>query len=290
MKVGIGTIRSDYSGFDALAAVAKSSKELFLDSLELDFSGCRFFEANMAAPLYAVLTGIYDNLNRVAVENLPAATEIILRKNQFLTRFGFPVEYDSNLTTVPFKIFKINAGEQFSDYLESYMQGKGIPPMSVGLTKKFRQSLLEIFQNASIHSVSAPGIFACGQFFPQKNRIDFTIADAGVGIRQNVRNYLGNQGISSCEAIKWALQEGHTTRTGKHPGGLGLKLIKDFINLNKGKIQIVSRYGFYQFTVKAENYVKMTNDFPGTCINIEINTNDPCRYCLKSELKATDIF
>jgi hypothetical protein len=60
--------------------------------------------------------------------------------------------------------------------------------------------------------------------------------------------------------------------------------------LNQGKIQIVSRHGFYQFSVQGEKIKKMTHDFPGTCVNIEINTNDPCKYCLKSELQDEDIF
>jgi signal transduction histidine kinase len=290
MKAAIGTIRSDFSGFGALAAVAMQAKGLVLDALELDFSGCSFFEANMAAPLYAILAHNYDRLNRVDLTNLRPAIQTILRKNQFLTRFGFSEEYDANETTLPFKIFKLSAGEQFADYLDRYMQGRGIPQMSIGLTKKFRQSLFEIFQNAALHSRSQQGLFACGQFFPSKNRIDFTIADAGIGIRENVRRYLKNKKISSCKAIEWALEEGHTTKTGRQPGGLGLKLIKDFIRLNKGKIQIVSRFGFCEFTFKGEKINKMDHDFPGTCVNIEINTHDPHGYCLVSELKAADIF
>lgn len=290
MKIEIKTIHSDYNGFDALAAVAMKSRDLVLETLELDYSGCGFFEANMAAPLYAVLARSYDRLNTVELKGLKPAVETILRKNHFLTRFGFFQEQGWNQTTLPFKIFKLGAGEQFADYLERYMQGKGIPEMSKGLTKKFRQSLFEIFQNAALHSQSEQGIFACGQFFPGKKRVDFTIADAGIGIRQNVRKYLRNSKISSCKAIEWALEEGHTTKTGRQPGGLGLSLIKDFISLNKGKIQITSRYGFYQFTHAGESIRKMDHDFPGTCVNIEINTNDPHKYSLKSELRATDIF
>jgi hypothetical protein len=37
--------------------------------------------------------------------------------------------------------------------------------------------------------------------------------------------------LDSCEAIKWALTEGNTTKEGDQPGGLGLKLIKDFIQM-----------------------------------------------------------
>lgn len=106
--------------------------------------------------------------------------------------------------------------------------------MSQALNKRFLQSLLEIFQNAAIHSQSGPGVFICGQFYPQKQRLDFTIADAGIGIRENVRQYTGRPKMNSCDAIRWALEEGNTTKTGKQPGGLGLKLLKDFICLNKG--------------------------------------------------------
>ena len=60
MKVGIGTIRSSFNGFDALGAAATDTKDLFLDTLELNFAGCRFFEANMAAPLHVILALNYD--------------------------------------------------------------------------------------------------------------------------------------------------------------------------------------------------------------------------------------
>ena len=197
---------------------------------------------------------------------------------------------DTNQTAVPFKIFKLQAGEQFYDYLESYMHGKGIPTMSEGLTKRFRQSLFEIFQNAAIHSKSGSGIFTCGQFFPQMHRLDFTVADAGVGIRENVRNYTGNAKMGSCTAIEWALTEGNTTKTGNQPGGLGLKLLKDFIRMNRGKLQIVSRFGYYEFSATGDGCIKLDHDFPGTCVNIEINTQDTSNYCLKSELSSDDIF
>lgn len=289
MHIKINTIRSNYEGFDQLSSIATETKELVLDTIDLDFASCGFFEANMAAPLYTILARNYDRLNDVELKNVSPSIQKILRKNHFLTRFGHDDAYDHYQTTLPFKIFKLGAGEQFFEYLESYMQGRGIPEMSPGLTKKFHQSLLEIFQNAKVHSHSELGIFACGQFYPFKTRVDFTIADAGIGIRQNVRKYLHDKTISSCAAIEWALHEGHTTNIGPHPGGLGLKLIKDFIRLNQGKIQIVSRHGFYQFTCQGEESRKMTHDFPGTCVNIEINTNDPCRYFLKSELQDVDI-
>lgn len=290
MQINIGTIRSNYCGFDSIGHIAKQTKALFWDSVELNLSLCSFFEANMAAPLYSVIAQLRDDLNDVSISDVPTGVKTILRKNKFLTVFNQSELTDTNQTTLPFKIFKLNAGDQFSDYLDTFMKGRGIPVMSEGLTKRFRQSLFEIFLNASIHSDSKSGIFVCGQFYPQKHRMDFTIADAGIGIRENVRKYTGIEKLNSCKAIEWAMTEGNTTKTGRQPGGLGLKLIKEFIQMNKGKIQIVSRYGYFEFHANGESIQKMNNDFPGTCINIEINTEDRSSYCLKSELTSEDIF
>ena len=290
MRFNIGTIRSDFRGFDAIADIAGKTKGVWLEPIEFDFSSCSFFEANMAAPLYTVIARLRDDLNDVSISNVPSGVNTILRKNKFLSVFNQPDLSDTNQTTLPFKIFKLSAGDQFNDYLDTYMKGRGIPTMSKALTKRFRQSVFEIFLNATIHSQSAPGIFICGQFFPNKQRLDFTIADAGVGIRENVREYTKRLNLSSCEAIEWAMTEGNTTKTGNQPGGLGLKLIKDFIRMNGGKIQIVSSSGYYAFSAKGETMQEMGNDFPGTCINIEINTADTRSYILKSELKSEDIF
>lgn len=290
MLIPIGTIRSNCNGFDAIAEIAVKTKNVWLDSVEFDFSLCSFFEANMAAPLYAVIARLRDELNDVTITNVPAGVSTILRKNKFLSVFNQPELTDTNQTTLPFKILKLTAGDQFNDYLDVYMRGRGIPTMSEALTKRFRQSLFEIFLNATIHSQSKAGIFVCGQFYPNKHRLDFTIADAGVGIRENVRRYTRKPKLNSCKAIEWAMTEGNTTKTGNQPGGLGLKLIKDFIQMNGGKIQVVSRYGYYDFSANGESIRKMRNDFPGTCINIEINTDDTGSYCLKSKLKSEDIF
>jgi len=290
MKLNIGTTKSNCNGFDNIAHIAKQTQALFLDAVELDLSFCSFFEANMAAPLYAVIARLRDELNDVTITNVPVGVSTILRKNKFLSVFNQPELTDTNQTTLPFKILKLTAGDQFNDYLDTYMRGRGIPTMSEALTKRFRQSLFEMFLNATIHSQSKAGIFVCGQFYPNKHRLDFTIADAGVGIRENVRRYTGNEKLNSRKAIEWAMTEGNTTKTGNQPGGLGLKLIKDFIQMNGGKIQVVSRFGYYKFSANGEFTQKMNNDFPGTCINIEINTEDTSSYCLKSELKSEDIF
>lgn len=290
MKLSVPTIRSNMYGFSEIAHLAELSKNLWFDDVILSFDHCGFFEANMSAPLSVVIANLRSRVNDVDIQGVSTKIGNILKKNHFLSTFNMEALHDTNQTTLPFKKFKLGAGEQFNEYLEQYMRGRGIPTMSVSLSKRFRQSLLEIFLNASIHSGSEFGIVVCGQYFPNKNRLDFTIVDAGIGIRENVRRYTGNQQISSCAAIEWALTEGNTTQTGPQPGGLGLKLLMDFIRLNRGKLQIVSRFGYYEFQADGGSFSKMAHDFTGTCVNIEINTRDPASYCLRSELTNEDIF
>lgn len=283
-------VRTDRLGYEQIANLAASTKDLNFGRLEIDFSQCSFFEANMAAVLGAVLARVTDNLNKVEIANLPRSIETILRKNRFLVQYGFSPLDDSNQTTLPFRRLKMSDGSLFADYLDQYLRGRGIPPMSPGLTRAFKQSIFEIFHNSVYHSHSRLGVFACGQFFPNKKRLDLTIADAGVGIRTNVRDHLKNNKISSVGAIRWALDEGNTTRTGKLPGGIGLKLLKEFTKNNGGRIQIASRYGFYEYDGGNEKFGKLAADLPGTSVNLEVNTADTSEYSLLSEVSADDIF
>jgi hypothetical protein len=290
MKIQVSTTRNNFYGFSEIAKIAEQVDSLSQDAVELDFCYCSFFEANMVAPLYSVIARLRSHLNDVSVCNINTQTENILKKNHFLTAFNMPVLQDTYQTTLPFKIFKLNANEQFYDYLERYMNGKGIPKMSQKLTKRFRQSLLEIFSNATIHSESDSGVFACGQVYPKKHRLDFTFADAGVGIVENVRNYTKSPNLNSCDAIRWALAEGNTTKQGRQPGGLGLNFIQEFVRINGGKLQIVSDGCFYELSAKRSIFREMPSAFPGTCVNLEINTEDTNSYCLQSEVNNSSIF
>lgn len=67
-------------------------------------------------------------------------------------------------------------------------------------------------------------------------------------------------------------------------------MLKDFIQMNEGKLQIVSRFGYYEFSSRGSSIKKMDYDLLGTCVNIEINTEDTSSYCLSSELSSDDIF
>jgi hypothetical protein len=116
-----------------------------------------------------------------------------------------------------------------------------------------------------------------------------TIVDMGKTIKANVNDYLKTN-LTGCDAIQWALVDGNTTKTGNVPGGLGLSIIFEFIKLNKGKVQIVSADGYWEYRKGETEYKLFENPFPGTIVNIEFNLDDSDYYQLVEEISLDDIF
>lgn len=289
MKVSLHEIRSDYEGFFRLISLADQTSACWVDEIEIDLSRVTWFDANMCSPLGAILYKMGCDLNTVRLTNVPASVEAILSKNGFLCNYGWPRRRDTFGSTIEYKRFEPKDDRYFAEYVEKQMIGKGIPEMSPGLLKKFRESIYEIFSNAVIHSQTKLGIFSCGQYFHRKHRLDFSVADLGIGIRRNLHDRLGLD-LPAEQAINWALEGKNTTKAGPIPGGLGLKLLREFIELNEGRIQVVSDKGYWESSRGEITAGVFPEPFPGTVVNIEINTADTRSYCLVSEISPEDIF
>ena len=283
------TVHSNRQGFERLGEFVKDTKGLFADRLELNMSQVCSFDANMAAPLGAILVQVADEFNIVKIVDVPDKVEQVLRKNRFLTNYWYEPLDDADHITMPFRRLRLSDEGEFEEYIYRQLSGRGIPKMSEEASRLFKKKVFEVYQNAVAHSESELGVFVCGQFFPHQHRLDFTIADVGIGIREAVRRFFNNPRISSLPALKWALRPLNTTKRGCQPGGLGLEFLQKFARLNKGRIQIASRFGFYELNCGKETFEEMKTDFPGTAVTIGINTADEGVYFLKSEIDTDDV-
>lgn len=249
-----------------------------------------WFDADMCGIVGALLYRMGDNLNTVRLTNIDAGVRNILSKNGFLSHYGEARISDRWGTTIAYQRFDVQDDRYFSDYIErEFISRAEMPNMSRGLLKKFRESIFEIFSNAVLHSRSNLGIFNCGQYFPHRERLNLTVADLGVGIRKNVIDHLRTD-ISAEDAIEWATQGSNTTKRGDVPGGLGLKLLREFIDLNGGCMQIVSDSGYWCRRNRDTTKMKLPQGYPGTVVSVEINTADTHSYALHSEVSLDDIF
>jgi len=272
----LNNVRSDLLGYGSLALLAAESEELRNSQLELSFVSVSWFDANMSAALAAVLARILDRYNTLSIVDLSEAQRSILERNGFMSNFGYAAPSTWGSTIVPHRRFERSQATEFYEYLEEYLPGKGLPEMTNDFSLRFQQSLGEIFINAQIHSQSELGVFVCGQFFPTKQRLDITIADAGVGIPRKVSERF-NRNVPAVAALRWALVEGNTTKQGT-PGGVGLKLLCQFVAQNRGKLQIASGGAFWEFGGGPERFVSLSDPFPGTAVTLEVNTADTNPY------------
>lgn len=284
----LATVNDTFDSYQGLITFFESNKDNIFSNIHLEITS--FFSANMSAVLGAILDKFTNNLNDIHFDYLSPQIESILLKNDFLTYYGKQRAIDVNKTTIKFQKLKPTDGKYFKSYvIEELIDGHitDLPKMSQGVKEKMVEAIYEIFVNAQIHS-ETDFIYTCGQFFPNMNKIEFTIVDTGIGFKEKI-NQRFNSNLSSIQAIEWAVKDRMTTKQ-KISGGIGLALLKEFVKMNKGKMQIISNEGFYQYDSMGEKSREFIGEFPGTIVNLQFRTDDKSNYLLKSEIDINDIF
>jgi hypothetical protein len=285
VRIPLHSMQTDRYGFAALASLHHALSRFRNLELELDCSDATWIDGNMAAPLGGIIALARSRGNSISFTNMERSVRNVLSRSGFLDAPA--VDYYK--TSIPFKYFERSEAIAFAEYMEKQMQGRGMPNLSAQLRAKFLEGLDEIFNNAAIHSKSEHGIFCCGQAYPQGKKIKFTISDCGIGIRRSI---LENRGLVKTgeEAIDWAMTEGTTSRTGDVPGGLGLKILREFIEMNRGEIQIASENGYWTLCNRQVVTSPLFRPYPGTIVSIQINTADSNLYYLATEIDPNKVF
>jgi len=279
-------INNTFESYQKLISFYEANKDKLFDDIHIELK--EWFSANMSATLGAVLDLFVEKLNDIYFDYITPNTERILQKNDFLSYYGKERIFDSNYTTIKYQKLKPSDGKYFKKYAIEELIGRGeLPNMSSALKERMVEAIYEIFVNAQIHS-ETKFIYTCGQFFPTKNKIEFTIVDTGIGFREKVNQRFGTN-LSAAKAIEWAVQDKNTTKE-NISGGIGLALLKEFIEKNKGKMQIVSNDGFYEYDNTGVKTNSFKGSFPGTIVNLQFCTNDLNNYSLIEEIDINNIF
>ena len=277
MDCQIPTIRSNRKGLTTLATLASLSDLVapHTVNLTLDFSKTKFLAANMTSPLGAIIARMEQILHmtiELNVASMSTPLHKVLSRNRFLTNHRHPAPTDRFRTTMPYQTFQTHDEDKFESYVDQQLDRQELQQFKFEAGPVLERTVFEVFQNAVQHSSSRVGIFVCGQFFPRQGSLLFSISDAGIGIRDNVRKYYDLDHISSVSALRWALEESNTTKQGCQPGGLGLHELKNAIHMNGGAIMIASRLAYYEYRNGQETFKELSADFPGTSVTIEIKT------------------
>lgn len=282
-----------YNAHSRLSELAALLEDTCADEIFLDFSGVDFFASNQFAALGCILDTyrIGHPESKIYITYLGKKLKKTIQKNGFYIHFGFEKLPDTYNTVIPYTIFNIEQISEFEKYIIlRIFDRRDIPKMSEMVKSKIIDNILEIFNNVKEHTCSEK-IYTCGQYFPKSSFLYLTIVDSGETIPYNVNRYHYNLGIiPPANPLEWAMKAGNTTRTAKTPGGLGLSLLQDFIELNEGKLYIVSGNETYEKTGNSNRHKYMEAPFPGTIVTVAFNLSDASVYHMASENVSEIIF
>ena len=283
----LSSLHSDVHSYNFLAvSQAQLLQKPRPKNLVVDFSNSSFIEANLFAVIGAILpkhSSIslkFSRFDKLTGSGLRG----VATRNGFLNYYGTNYKHSCLDTTIQYRIVPEQEIVSFAEYIHNdALKIEKLPQMSAATRKKIIKNIMEIFSNSITHG-RVKEVYVCGQFFPNKKELKITLVDLGCTIKRNVQNFL-QKDISAIEAIQWATRDNNTTRRGHTPGGLGLKLLRDFLKHNKGALQIISDKGFWEERNSIENTAILTTPFKGTIVTIIFNTNDTKNYILKEEVE-----
>lgn len=280
-------VRCDAEGYSFLAELAATLEPLKARQITFDAGELTWFDANLCSPLAATLLRARLRLNSFSWQGPKGPVLRIWMKNGFGHFLDASKMADTYDTTIAYRRFSLQEEKTFISYVGRELLTPGrLPGVTDGAKRRLEGYFHEIFNNATIHSASGAGVFTCGQHFPHKERLDFTVTDLGLGFGERVRAFLREERDDHL-CIDWAMQPGNTTRVGDVPGGLGLKRLRDFVASNGGALHLVSGNGCWMMNRTPDDAPHdarvitqgiLLHRFPGTIINLSFNTRDEAFY------------
>lgn len=296
ITLSVPTIRDGTEDFFALFNLwsASSSHD---GSVLFEFSKCRFIMQNGVAFLGGLAKLLESSGKPVTFkwDTIRPPVAASLRRNGFLPFFGQPGEIVTG-TAAEFRQDTELDKESLVAYLVRDWIGTDRVKLSAALKEAVVSTAWEIYANAFEHAGSPVGVFSCGQHYPKKHLLELTVVDFGCGIPGNVRTFLKRESLSGAEALQWAFRRGTTTKQVGIARGMGLDLLKEFVNVNRGKVEVFSHDAYAVIDSRLPDnknreltYGKSRVPFGGTAVNIIFRCT-PHYYRFASEESSRPLF
>jgi len=286
--IPIGRINDDPGDFQSLCVIWQQAMGAN-DDIAFEFHWCDFLRPNALVFLggLARLLQLRGRMVDFRWQTLrEGAVKMNLAQNGFLHQFG-GLQGPWKGNSIPFREDGHENAAAFEHYLGEYWLGRGWIGVSAGLRDQIVSRVAELYMNAFQHSRSPIGVMVCGQYFKNRNELTLALADFGVGIPSNVRLFRGSEAAaetdSAAACMQWAFARGNSTA--QTPGvsrGLGLDVLRDFVQAARGSLDIYSHEGGYRLVDKQETFATLRAHFEGTLVNIRLQCDDTY-YVLASE-------
>jgi hypothetical protein len=272
----IPTVNDEPCDFDRLFSLWDQANGDCLH-VAFDFSGCHFVRQNAVAFIAGLARLIESRGGRAEFRwnTLRQNVAANLAQNGFLAAFGNPsCPWRGN--SIPFREDQFQDKNAVVEYLKKKWLGREWVRVSERLRGEIIGRVWEIYVNAFEHGQSDIGVFSCGQHYPLLHELALTVVDFGVGIPANVRLHFADDpraaGLSASKCLEWAFQLGNSTKAAVGRG-VGLDLLKEFVTINNGRLEMFSHKGRVQIgkEFKTENKASF---FEGTLVNITLKCDE----------------
>lgn len=286
----VPTVNDRLKDFDSLFGLW-SQANIENSEIILDFSQCYFLRQNAVAFLGGLINLIRHRGGNIDIDLNSIRFDVRnnLEKNGFLFAFGKGGRTSIG-NSIPYRQDLIQNKNDLIGYLKTKWLGRGWVHVSSGLADAIAGTVWEIYANAFEHGRSPIGVMSCGQHYPKWRELHLTVVDFGVGIPSNVRLHLNDLSLPADECIRWATRPGTTTKPKEGvPGGVGLSLLRDFIKIANGKLEIFSHDGYAFINKDQESFFPRNIYFEGTLVNIMVRC-DEAFYKLASEPSDVSFF
>ena len=238
---------------------------------KLDISLLSEMDANLSAVFLAISHKLNQSYQKRCFIELGQGHNIFFRNGLIahLQGKGNSNPYtDERDSTVPLRTYLPTEDDAFSSYIKNdFLRHRSVENIPFHKKKEIDGHYCEIFANVDQHAQSTNPIFTCGQYYPQKQLLKFTLVDLGVGFLNPIAKKTNNQINTDNTSIIWALTNRNTT-SANGLGGFGLKDLRDYCYANNGSLQICSGNGFVTFISGRAIEKTLQHSFPGTIVNI----------------------
>ena len=206
----------------------------------LDLNEVNFIDANQCALLGAILT----KLGRENRHKFSFIGSQILGQFNILSRNGFIKSSSESLTlgrnsssAVRMALFTTEQDTEFLDYIENELLCHPALVKHIDFKDELIEHFSELFANIATHAQTNE-VFVCGQYYPKRRELKFSIVDLGIGFLPPIMEYTKGEVATAEQAIAWALN-GNSTKLDA-PGGLGIKSLYEYCINKSGYFNIIS--------------------------------------------------
>ena len=246
-----------------------SEKEMYYDMEQITF-----FEASLVPFFHSINQQLFETHENIMYNKINKTIEIFFIRSKFATKFNSKYVNvnlkDIYKTYIEFTEFKKEEEAGFY-IIEKKLQDKKLIDFRDEIQVELISLIAELTNNSYEHGRSENAYF-CGQYYPQKRKLSFSISNLGRTINENVKEK--NINFSDEKCLEWIFEEGTTTRRDGTNGGQGLFDLKTVVKKLFGKITVISGYDYFQINKKGNTmYKKLPNKYKGTTFIIDIQYN-----------------